>query len=231
MSNTDFVSQMAQFTSLQAQQDGLFYSNANYAQSLAGKTVTVWNSNDATSITGAVTSVKNKNKEFFVTVNGKDYAISSITAVSPAETAKTTGKTETEIAEETAYASSLIGYQVSVSSVTNSGETYKDVGIVSHVEVQDGVPMIVINGIAFKLSDIVKVEVPVYDYTDDPSETGDIDESGETGEADGTGETEETPAVGETDESDNSGETEQQESGSGNSQADIPDLDPNDITV
>ena len=40
-SNTEFVSQMAQFTALQAQQDNLKYSMSNYAAGLVGKTLTM----------------------------------------------------------------------------------------------------------------------------------------------------------------------------------------------
>ena len=45
-SNTEFVSQMAQFTALQAQQDNLKYSMSNYASTLVGKTLTVNAQND-----------------------------------------------------------------------------------------------------------------------------------------------------------------------------------------
>ncbi|MDE8719194.1 flagellar hook capping FlgD N-terminal domain-containing protein, partial [[Eubacterium] siraeum] len=40
-SNTEFVSQMAQFTAFQAQQDNLKYSMSNYAAGLVGKTLSM----------------------------------------------------------------------------------------------------------------------------------------------------------------------------------------------
>ena len=55
-SNTEFVSQMAQFTALQAQQDNLKYSMSNYAAGLVGKTLTMnAQSDDGTLLSGVCT--------------------------------------------------------------------------------------------------------------------------------------------------------------------------------
>ncbi len=153
MSNTEFISQMASFTSLKSQQDSLYYSNANYAQSLVGKTVTVASMAGSTlkSDTGVVTSMNLTNGEFNVKVNGKAYSLSSIMEV-------VTGSNPYQItSNDGAYATSLIGKNVTVSSTTSSGQVV-DSGIVQRIEIKDNAITVIINDIAFPLSDVVKVE-------------------------------------------------------------------------
>lgn len=87
MSNTDFVAQMAQFTSLQTMQDLTYYSNASFAASLVGKTVTMASvsaSGEMQVETGPVQAVNLNGKEFEIRVNGKIFTIKNLMEIAPA---------------------------------------------------------------------------------------------------------------------------------------------------
>lgn len=82
-SNTEFVSQMAQFTALQAQQDNLKYSMSNYAAGLVGKTLTMnAQSDDGTLLSGVCTGVSISGSDVKVVVDGKQYDLSAVKAIS-----------------------------------------------------------------------------------------------------------------------------------------------------
>lgn len=153
MSNTEFVSQMAQFTALQTQKDNLYYSNASYASSLVGKTVTVAESKDSEIVveTGVVTGLELTDEKFNITVNGKQYLLSNIMKINSAEEYKA----ETAVVD----AANLIGKHVTIEV---KGETEEEIlyenGIVQSVEVQDGTSYVVVNDYAYKISDIVQVK-------------------------------------------------------------------------
>ena len=75
-SNTEFISQMASFTSLQAQQDNFKTQQQNYANSLVGKTVTVATMSGEL-ITGKV-NYTTFGETPQVNVNGSNYNLSAI---------------------------------------------------------------------------------------------------------------------------------------------------------
>ncbi|NMB30365.1 MAG: hypothetical protein GX988_02840 [Clostridiales bacterium] len=86
MSNTDFVAQMAQFTSLQTMQDLTYYSNASFAASLVGKTVTMASvsaSGEMQVETGPVQAINLNGKEFEIRVNNKIFTIKNLMEISP----------------------------------------------------------------------------------------------------------------------------------------------------
>lgn len=86
MSNTDFVAQMAQFTSLQTMQDLTYYSNASFAASLVGKTVTMASvsaSGEMQVETGPVQSINLNGKEFEIRVNNKIFTIKNLMEIAP----------------------------------------------------------------------------------------------------------------------------------------------------
>lgn len=102
--NAEFIAQMAQFSTLQAQQNMTFYSQASYAASLVGKKVSVGASDsEGTYITdtGMVTAVSFANNDFSFIVNGKKYSSKEIMSVETwtaddiADTTKDTTKTDT----------------------------------------------------------------------------------------------------------------------------------------
>lgn len=153
-SNSEFVSQMASFTTLQNQTDALYYQTANYAGSLVGKTVTIAVSNgtglDVSS--GVVTSIDlSDGNNITATVNGNQYSLSSIMGVSSVVSA-------TSSDSDGAYAVSLIGKTVTTKVTNSAGATILDSGVVTSIEAENGVFRAVVNGLGYDLSSVVKVE-------------------------------------------------------------------------
>ncbi len=158
-SNSEFVSQMASFTSLQHQTDALYYQQANYATGLAGKTVTIA-SDTGTGLaveTGVVTAVDlSDENNFVVTVNGKQYSIKNVMAVN--DTVAPTQTAVTSINTDGAYATSLIGKTVTANTKNSAGVSVIEKGVVESIEIENGVFRAIINGLAYPLDAIVKVQ-------------------------------------------------------------------------
>lgn len=159
-SNTEFVSQLANFTALQTNSDSLHYNTVSYASSLAGKTVTVATkiagSDEKKTETGVVTNVDiSDDNKIELTVNGKKYALKDIIYVSDAAAeTSSSGVSKTD----GAYAVSLIGKKALVTGTTAEEETLLDEGIVESVEYKDGEYRVVVNGVSFGLDDVVRVK-------------------------------------------------------------------------
>ncbi len=83
--NSEYISQMAQFSNVQQMQQMSYYTNATYATSLVGKTVTMAKTDastgDAVKETGVVSSVKLNGTDFDIIVNGKTYSLKNIMEV------------------------------------------------------------------------------------------------------------------------------------------------------
>ncbi|MCL2070732.1 MAG: hypothetical protein FWH07_00665 [Oscillospiraceae bacterium] len=155
MSNTEFISQMASFTSLQVQQEALYYNNANYASSLAGKSVIVAYSTGGDGLDvqqGVVTNVNLSGGEFLVTVNGKEYPLSNIMEVLDNSYDGMAG------GNNGAFATSLIGKNVTIGLVSSAGTPVVESGIVQRIEIKDGQIQVIIADIAYPLSSVAKVE-------------------------------------------------------------------------
>lgn len=154
MSNTEFVSQMAQFTALQSQQDNLKYSMSNYASNLVGKKVTVNSQNeDGTLKSGLCTGVNISGSTVKVIVDGEMYELSSVKGVNDPEPEKELTDIKT--------ASSFIGKEVTVKVLGEDGKFYYDNGIVDSAEItDDGDAKIVINGYLYSVSEIFYVTDP-----------------------------------------------------------------------
>lgn len=154
MSNTEFVSQMAQFTALQSQQDNLKYSMSNYAANLVGKEVTVNAQNeDGTLKSGICTGVNISGTEVKVIVDGEMYELTGIKGVSEPEPEKELTDIKT--------AASFIGKEVTVKVLGEDGKFYYDSGIVDSAEIaDDGDAKIVINGYVYAISEILFVADP-----------------------------------------------------------------------
>ncbi len=185
-SNTEFISQLASFTSLQAQQDALFYSNANYASSLVGKTVKVsqYRGSEQGVITGTVTNVDmSDSKDFSVTIDGKSYSLKNVLGI-VSENEKTDADSDSKndaVNYDGAYATSLIGKFVTV-KITEEGQDDYDAyttGIVDAIECTNGKYTAVIGEIAHNISDVVRVEDPPEENNDNEENTGnEIDDGG-----------------------------------------------------
>lgn len=149
-SNTEFISQMASFTALQAQQDAFETQQSSYANSLVGQTVTV-GTPDGQAITGVVSYVT-LGETPMVNVNGTNYALSSVKQL------HTNGSNmNSSIGDYGAFASSLLGKTTVVQSLGSDGMTYYDEGVVESLEIENGNVRIIVNGFAYDVTDVVRV--------------------------------------------------------------------------
>lgn len=174
MNNSEFVSQMAQFTSLSAMQDMVKSSNASYASSLIGKNVTISSSTEygVFETTGTVTGINMKNNNYYVIVDDREYNVSSITKIGTGEVADSNNDNNNSFS----YATSLIG-KYGVMKVIENGETLYVHGKISSAEMIDGKAMVVIDEIAFPMNDIVKISDEPIEFTDEDSSENDTDET------------------------------------------------------
>ena len=148
-SNTEFISQMASFTALSAQQDAFNVQQQNYANSLIGKTVTV-STGDGKTETGIVTFVKSGDDPQ-INVNGTNYKLSAISQVHSSE------QQTSAIGDYGAFAAGILGKNAVVQSMDATGQTYVDEGTVSALEIEKGSVRVVVNGYAYNATDVLKV--------------------------------------------------------------------------
>lgn len=141
-SNTEFISQLATFSSMQYMQDSSKYSMANYASSLAGKTVTATKMQGTKAIvkTGVVEKVvAGKNNSYTLTIDGETFNLSQITSVldsgskTPDTDNKTDAVTSSPLGDSIAKAASLVGMYVTVKNGDSTAQ-----GWIDSIRVKDG---------------------------------------------------------------------------------------------
>lgn len=197
-SNTEFVTQMAQFSSLTYSKQSAEYSKSNYASSLVGKTVTASKMDGSTLVTktGVVESVMKNGDDYTIKVDGVSFDISNVTAISDTRTddsdSQLSGNT---LGEYIAKASSMIGMAATVQAKADKG-TVLDSGVVTSIQVKDGKVNLIINDKAYALENVVEVAYPTLEPDDSTNGTTD---SGKTDGADkNTGASDSTGASGST---------------------------------
>lgn len=100
--NTEYMSQLAQFSTMQEMQKLAEYSKTNYAASLLGQTVTVAKNEiggNVAKTTGVVTNVSLVNNEFTVTVDGKTFGLENIMQIHDANSVSTDDSENTDTIE------------------------------------------------------------------------------------------------------------------------------------
>ncbi len=152
-SNTEFISQMATFTSLQATQDNFAMQQQNYARSLIGQNVGV--SDGGSELVQGIVEYATFGDEIMIRVNGKNYPLTSLKMVYG--TGEATGTSTSQISDYGAFAASLIGKNVVVQAVDATGRTIYDEGTATSIEIQDGIVRVVLNGYAYNVTDVVSV--------------------------------------------------------------------------
>lgn len=167
-SNTEFVTQMATMTQLQYAKDSSINSLGTYASSLVGKTVTASKMDGANLVTqtGVVTEInKVSDTEYNFLINGVTFSLSNIKSVSTTvdNTQALAGST---LGDSISSASLMIGMYATVNPQTSSGSVL-DAGVIESVQVKNGEISVVINGIAYKLSDIVEVRYQTISDTEE----------------------------------------------------------------
>lgn len=149
--NTQYITELAQFSAIQAMTTLTQNFNRQYAASLVGKIVTANTGVDSNpTVTGIVQgAVYGTDGSSKVVIGGNAYDVSDVT-----QTATDNSETMLALRE---YASSLIGYTVTV----NTGDTESPAvtGVVeSAVYDTDGSCMITINGNKYNPADVTNVE-------------------------------------------------------------------------
>lgn len=191
-SNTEFVTQMAQFTSLQYAKDSATYSMSNYASSLVGKTVTASKMDGPKNVvkTGVVESVTKNGDKYTIKVDGISFDISNVTAISETkaksdDTDDTTGVSGgSSLGELIAKASMMIGMSATVHPKVDGGSML-DSGLITSIQVKDGQVRVIINDNGYALDDIVEVAYPTI-IEDDKENTASGDTTDATEETAGT---------------------------------------------
>lgn len=174
-SNTEFISQLASFTSLQAQQDNFAMQKQNYANSLIGQIVTVQGKTKEDLVTGTVESVS-YGDEVMIKVNDKTYKLSAIKQVhGSAYQSGTTVGGPSQIGDYGAFAAGILGKTVMVQAQDANGETVLDRGVVSSIEIQDGMVRVVVNDYAYNVTDVVQVTDTAVSKT--PTDTDEDEET------------------------------------------------------
>lgn len=174
-SNTEFISQLASFTSLQAQQDNFAMQKQNYANSLIGQIVTVQGKTKEDLVTGMVESVS-YGDDIMIKVEDKTYKLSSIKQVhGSAYQPGTTVGGSSQIGDYGAFAAGILGKTVMVQAQDRNGETVLDRGVVSSIEIENGMVRVVVNDYAYDVTDIVQVTNSV-----NPNAPADTDEDEDT---------------------------------------------------
>lgn len=141
-SNTEFVTQLAQFTQLTYAQDSSKFAMANYAATLVGKVATGSKMDGAELVakTGVVESVTQSGDTYMVRIDGVDFDIRKITAVKDRETAGADGVTSNALADSIAQASGMIGKYatVDVGKDDKTGLVSTKSGFIDSIKVKDG---------------------------------------------------------------------------------------------
>lgn len=186
-SNTEFISQLATFSSMQYMQDSSKYSMANYASSLAGKTVTATKMEGKKAVvkTGVVEKVvAGKNNTYTLTIDGETYNLSQVTSVLDSNTKTDSSTTNSPLGDSIAKAASLVGMYVTVKNGTSSSQ-----GWIDSIKVKDGKITAVlvdadgksIGSGGFPIEDITEVTMKYVDNVPNAGNTDDVGDTGNTG--------------------------------------------------
>ena len=138
-SNTEFVTQMAQFTSLQYSKDAATYSQSNYASSLVGKTVTASKMDGSKQVTktGVVQSVMKNGDSYTIKIDGVSFELSNITSIAQTDSSGSNDPgTKTSLGELIAKASMMIGMSATVNPSVEGGSVL-DSGLIKSIQVKD----------------------------------------------------------------------------------------------
>ncbi len=160
-SNTEFISQLASFSSLQAQQDNFDLQKQNYANSLVGKTVSVeLDDGKGTLKDGVVQSVTfDAKKGIMANIDGTSYKLDEIKRVlgSSSEGTETADAAGSALSSYGAFAAGILGKTVIVQGTDANGDKLLDSGVASSLEIQDGKVRVVVNGYAYDVTEVVSV--------------------------------------------------------------------------
>lgn len=160
--DAQFLSQLAQFSSMQYMQELANYSKQNYVSSLIGQTVTASKftvSGNLDTTTGIVDKISLVDDEYLIYIGNKSYSLDQIMEIGVKNSGSSdeTPTTPPEDEDKTDYSQSsflmsLLGQNVTVKDANDIEYT----GIVQKVSMTDGMRFM-INGIWYGLDEFVSV--------------------------------------------------------------------------
>lgn len=179
--DTQYVTQLAQFATMQQMQEMASYMKTNYVLSLIGQNVTAAKftvAGDLNKQTGPIQKVSLVDNEYVVYVNGEQFSLEQIMEINGPGSSSTDDDSGIENPSLQSYLMSLIGKNVTIRKELEDGKTEDITGIVSRVSMEKGEYKVCIDDEWYDLSQVIAAnEVPV----EEPDE-------GETPEGeDGTG--------------------------------------------
>lgn len=193
--DTQYVTQLAQFTTMQQMQEMANYTKTSYVMSLVGKNVTaakITVSGELQKEVGPVQKITLTNNEFGIWVNDKKFSLEQIMEINQDGAASSSGGTDTDTGTGAAdesqknYLLSLIGKHVTVTHKISTSDDEESgasavveiSGVVEKTSTKDGSYRVWVDGGWYSLDEVTEVgEKPV--EPDQPTNQG---ESGETEE-------------------------------------------------
>ena len=168
MDDTQFVTQLAQFSSMQMMQEMANYSKTSYVMSLVGKPVTAARisvGGELLKETGPVQKISLHNNEYAVWVNGKKFSLEQIMELGGTSSSGDSGNTATDnkVEDDTSrkeYLNSLIGREVTI-TIEEKDETgsvnCESTGTVEKVSTKDDKFRVYVEGTWYSMDDITEV--------------------------------------------------------------------------
>lgn len=104
MDDTEYMSQMAQFATMQEMMDLCQYSKQNYVMSMLGKEVTIGKNKiggSTESVTGVVEKIVLEDDEYKIYIDGKPYDLSKVTQISAGKNESSDNADNSEVENET----------------------------------------------------------------------------------------------------------------------------------
>lgn len=104
MDDTEYMSQMAQFATMQEMMDLCQYSKQNYVMSMLGKEVTIGKNmigGSTESVTGVVEKIVLEDDAYKIYIDGKPYDLSKVTQISAGKNESSDNADNSEVENET----------------------------------------------------------------------------------------------------------------------------------
>lgn len=154
--DTQYVTQLAQFATMQQMQELASYMKTGYVLSLIGQNVTAAKftvAGDVKKETGPVEKVTLADNEYAVYVNGQKFKLEQIMEIHTGNSASD----EIVNSSKASYLASLLGKSVSV-RVENKDHVYEEIsGVVSNISTKDGKYQLRIDDKWYDLSQVSQV--------------------------------------------------------------------------
>lgn len=171
--DTQYVTQLAQFATMQQMQELASYQKTNYAISLVGKNITAAKFGVAGNLikeTGVIQKVSLVDNSYEVTVNGKNFTLDQIMEINDNKTGSSSGSDT----DKQAYLLSLMGKNVEVKTTDEDGKTVNVQGVVNKVSSEDGKYQVQIGDKWYPLDNVISVDGEEPDIELDPDKVSEL---------------------------------------------------------